>query len=44
MKSFVIGTLHQMLLADRIKEKDMDEVFGMDGIEEKCIQFFGGET
>jgi len=44
LRNFMIYTSNQILFQDKIKEDEFDRAQYMCGKEQKCIQYFGGET
>jgi hypothetical protein len=43
-RNFMIYTYYQILFRDKIKEDEFDGAQYMWAEEQKCIQYFGGET
>jgi hypothetical protein len=44
LRNFMINTYYQILFWDIIKEDEFDAAQYICGEEQKCIQYFGGET
>jgi hypothetical protein len=44
MKRLMIYTVHQCYSNDEVKKNEMDGACSVHGVEERCIEGFGGDT